>query len=394
MTVAPPTITSAPAGEGLPFGTPVTKAFVLGNYEAGSANSTAGDVTTDAYRWKGLQLYQGYQESIKRNAITGITLIWYTRLGTAYESGMISAGTVQNIPAQNSTIDIPFGATNLKLTPLYAKNTYGDLYWIGLRVSYTAANGVNFTQTAHVDAIGAIDDSMPSLSLAKHEVLTGIRSFGASISLDGTSSILGVELQIASFPFSVRYVDVLGPPQQAAVPVRVNDTGNLVTEVVDNSTGVNDLLASLSLSHTYQTSHEVTDTTTIGITDSFEVELTGKVSASVIVTGASAAFTFGVGFSFEKTVTKSQSKLYSDRRIFSTLASVSVPAGKKTQVSLKAYEIDEGAQLTIDATANAIYSWYSYVDGGIVSSLPIATTLRISRIQTTINFIIVQDQLQ
>lgn len=391
MSFVEPNITPAPKDEGLPFGIPIVKTYQLG--DVATSSNVAGDITKDAFRWKGIQLYQNLLPApVHQYVITGIQLEWYTRLGTPYVSSIISVDDTHNIPPSGGLIDIPFGATNVVITPLYVTDpSYPDPpIWIGLQVTYKAANGDIFTQTAKISSMFKEGPSFPPYPIMDNEVITGITIVTPGISIGG-NGIYGIQLQIAPLPFAVQYTDITGPSEP--VKATVAETDELAIEIVDNSAGLNDLLASINLSYNYQTSHQVVDTLTRGISQTAGITAKQEVSAGVFFSDVTVSFSLSLAFNFNTSKGKSIGTLYTNQKTYSTFVSIIVPAGKKTKVSLTAYELTGSENISFTASANAIYSWYQYTDGGIYTSTPILTDLEFSNIQTTQHFNISQDKL-
>lgn len=377
-------MTTVRADATLPFGIPVTRLVNCSPWSSSQGYETIdGARTPDAVQWKGLQLFQSEETG---GALVGVILSWYDRIGNAFSSSTIQApnATTSYSPNEN-VIAIPNKSSKISIIPLFTDERL--VYLCGFTVTYLAPNNQTYTKTAIVDSSSTASQGTP-ISLQRDEVLAGVQLAYLDLRL---LRILDLGFLIARFPYGVQHLNVLGP----ATPVRtdVRETDRLLVQEIDNTNGAFDMVGTLDLSYAYTDSHIVSDSSTLG----WEVGATATVALVVeenaIFESTNALMSLSVSYKYNQKKGSATSTRQSESKTYTSTALATVPAGKKVQVSLTGYSVKEPQTYSFQCKADAIYSWFLYLTGGIYTSDPIPTTLIFADIQRMVRFAIKQSDM-
>lgn len=379
----PPTVVRAPIDQQLPFGTPTSKFQLFGRKDYDwNIKKVSGAVTVDAVQINGFEMWQDNEPSQQTQwPIVGIRITWWTRLGETYSSAVIGRKTEYKL---GGFIDVPYQSSNIVISPFVdVDSNFG-----GIQVTYVAPNNQTFTQNLVTDVPGFSVKTTQSITLQQNEVLTGITQLFTDPTDNG---IQGLDMQISRLPFGVQHNNIVGPSE--TVTAKVAQTDDLIQEQVDNTGSTTiPLTAILSLLYNYQNAYSITDTSVTGIkiSSAFKASATFKAGFKLIAAGESS-IELALTFEYNQTAQKDTSDSQLNQKTYTTNASVTVPPGKKCVLSLTAYKMTNPGDVTFQASAQAVYYWYNYLDGSVIVSDPLDTTLQISNVHHTQNFIISQD---
>lgn len=370
------TIVRAPIDQQLPFGTPVSKTVPFGKTPSLNAPPKEGVETVDALQLNRIELFQSESMPPPDAPIVGFRMSWWSRSKQEFRSPVVGMES-KRVPG---FINIPYGSKGIVVKGCV--NEAG--YFVGFQVEYVAPNTQTFAQTLVPPQV--TEYSTLPIPLREREVVTGIPSFYTN---PNTNGILSLQMQVSELPFGVQHSH-LTPPIDV-VNADVIQTDDLVQQEVDNSEStLLPLTAVVALTYNYSNEYSAVDTSISGWAIKSVFTTQNNFEVDFFLASEGISFKATASFEYNQTAQKDITETQTTKKTYTADATVTVPAGQKRLLSLTAFKMASPEDVTFQVAAKATYYWYSYIDGSVVTSPLIDTTLQLVNIKHTQYFTVSQ----